>query len=222
MFAQIQIASAFAALGIGKYLKRLLVTQFSIVAVLLSYLGGMFVSSIWNDLAMTSPMFAAAIATNMLVASITSQLVFGFFRFTRGWRIHKKESQRGPAFSLHDLFALTLLAAVAISAVKASLSEYQVLLDSFFVTSILSGLSTLFYVVPTVATTFKLQETEQSLFAQLIIVVSVAFLIVTPFTALGANVFSAELLFLLLVCSMSTWLPLAKLRELGYVLTNKE
>jgi len=222
MFSQIQVASVIAALGSGPYWKRLAISQFSLLAVSLSYLGGTFVVRNMTGKGITVTFFPFEFLPMILVASAVSQMVFAIFRFTRGWRLHKKGTQRGPTNSLHDLFALTFFAAIILSSAIANLPTLG---DSglvFVPIGIISLLSALFHVVPTLLTNFKIKEPEQGCFIQLIIVVSIGFLVVMPFAAMGANMVVGPLLLVLVTCALTTWLPLAAMRETGYVLTNRK
>ena len=220
IFAQVQMASIIAALGSGPYWKRLAISQFSIAAVFFSYYGGAFVAANSGRMTAAELFLTTGMATHILVASAASQFVFGFFRVTREWRIHPKGTERGVAFSLHDLFIVTLFAAVTLAAINANLPKFGDSAGGFLVTAVTFGAATLFYGVPTIMTTFRMKETEQGCFAQLIIVVSIGFLMIMPFAAMGAGPIIGPLAFLLAVCSLTTWLPLATMRENGYVLTN--
>lgn len=219
-FAHIQVASVFAALGSGHYWKRLAVTQLSLAFVFLSYLGGASIYATFGSsthLILRRPFDPVPF---ILVASATTQFVYGVFRFARGWRLHEKIVKRGPDYSVQDLLALTLFVAVVLSAMQASLPNFGDSHSAFFAFSIASGVTTLFYGVPTVATTFKLKETEQGCFAQLIMIVAIGFLVVMPFAAMGADETLGPLVLVVTGSSMATWLALAAMREKGFVLTN--
>ncbi|WP_148618710.1 hypothetical protein [Mariniblastus fucicola] len=220
MFAQSQLSGIFAALGTGGYFTRLAISQGCLVVVFLGMLGGSFVGSQGKpdpDVAFTTLVFAVA-------ASVMPQLAYGFFRFVRDWRFHRKGAERGPVFNLKDLFAITAYVSVVVSAlnlaaVRSSVFAGEGVLACMVIAGILL-IGTFIYGIPTLATTFKFQEVDHSFAIQMIIVATFGFVTLLPLIAIGANMVVGPLAFFLCGCSLFTWLPLVIMRERGFVLTN--
>jgi len=159
----------------------------------------------------------------MFITSIASQMVYGFFRIVRGWRLHTLSIPRGPVYVLSDLFAVTLFLAAALAALTANFpgnaDDKAELAFGFVLLGVAVALATLFYGVPTIMTTFKVKEHEEGCFAQMIIVVSIGFLIIMPFAAMGAGIVFIPVVAFLVGCSVFTWIPLSMMRQNGFVLT---
>ena len=221
-FAMSQFSGLFAALGPGSYLKRLAVTQACHVAFWLALYGGFAVSG-------GTPRggsFVSGFLSIAVAVSVAPQIVFGFLRLAAGWRLHKAKMERGPAYDLKDMFSLTLYVSVALAPLSTLLSssvnrEPEVVMALF---SIFMGLlmATLIYGVPTVAATFKSNVEFHGCGVQLIIIAAISFLVSIPLLSFGAGKIVVPMLLLLCGGSLLTWLPLAVMREKGFVLTNGE
>lgn len=216
VFSQTQTTSIFAALGPGSYWIRLAVTQGCSFLVALSILGGLFIG---NE---NSPHNVVRIGMPgvFVIGSVTAQCVYFMLRLSLGWRLHIKQTQRGPAYSLQDLFALTMYLGVALAILNASplapmkSPEFVAIMVGFLLGTILYGL-------PTLSTTFHSHDAEQGCFAQPIIIASIGFVVVLPFIALGApSEVIGPLGGFLCGCSIFTALPLSQMRNHGFVLTN--
>ena len=221
VFSQSQITSMFAALGPSGYWKRLAVTQGCSFLVLLSILGGLLIT--YEE----SPheVIRGGITGVFVIGSVTTQLVYGILRLALGWRLHKKDTERGPAYSLKDLFALTMFLGIALSILSGwdlmQTQSGQVSPESIAImVTFLMG--TVFYGLPTLWTTFRLpRESEQGCFAQPIIIIFIGFFVILPFVAMGApSEVVGPLVICLCSCSLFTALPLSQMRGQGFVLSD--
>ena len=219
LFAQTQLTSIFAALGSGNYWKRLAITQSCLVVIPLSYIGGLSIATV-QLIHQESIHVLFAIS---VLGSASSQFIYGLLRLTRGWRLHNKSTDRGPAYNLQDLFALTLFLAIVISATNAVFFSGSVTNDSSvpLVYGLFFLLATVCYGLPTLFSIFCFSESEQSFFVQLIMVVTAGFLVLMPLMAMGVGaVVIGPLIIFLCGCSACTTLPLMLMRNRGFVLTN--
>lgn len=216
LFATSQLTAIFAALGTENYWRRLVITQACMMFVCLSLLGGISVTNPGT----ANPTLSITMACVLVASSFSTQLVFGFFRVAANWRFHINSVDRGPVYNLKDLFALTAWPAISIAFLNGvshgDLANFTPVLASV---AIGFGVGTLVYGIPTLMTTYSLNESEQAVFAQLIILISMGFLIVMPFAAMGATMITGPLLVFLGSCSVFTWVPLAYMRDKGFVLT---
>ena len=219
LFSEVQLTSIIAALGPGSYWRRLAITQGWLVLITFSYVGGSFiVSPRWQQ-----PELVYMLLAIITLGSVGAQFFYGIFRLTRGWRFHFPSTERGPAYSLQDLFAMTLYLAVAISITNRMFfsdnSRESAPIALIYFTCFLAG--TVLYGLPTLLTIFSLREAEHGFFAQLIIVVTVGFLLIMPLMALGVTAGIVVMLVVFICsCSLFTSLPLAMMHKHGFVLTN--
>jgi hypothetical protein len=79
---------------------------------------------------------------------------------------------------------------------------------------------TLVYGLPTLASIFKMEKADSGCAVQLTMVVTFSFLIFLPLLSIGAGAVAVPALMWIGGCALLTWLPLAIMREKGFVLTN--
>ena len=116
-FSMVQLTGIFAVLAPGSYLTRLAISQFCGGMFLLSLVGGVAVSGYEHSQGFFGSLWIVAV-----VGSASAQMIYGVFRLSRGWQIHLDIHERGPAYTVKDLFALTLFIAVLLSAVNLNAS----------------------------------------------------------------------------------------------------
>ena len=216
-FGMSQLIGIYATLGPGSYLKRLSVTHLCGGAFLLSVFGGF--STAGGDL--PGGDFKTTFLCFAAIASSTPQLVFGCFRLFRGWRLHKSDHDRGPAYDLKDMFTLTLYVSCVLTPLSFQLRN-SVGVEGIAVTllSVILLTGTLLYGAPTLLASFRVKDTDQGCGVQFIILATFSFTIIMPLLTIGAHIVVVPLLILLFGSALFTWLPLAFMREKGFVLSN--
>ncbi len=215
ILAMSQLTAIFAALGSGSYFFRLAVSQTCGVTFFFSFFGGLLLFKPSTPELGVSQVYLC-VAT---VGSAASQFVFGLFRITRGWRFHGKETNRGQAYTLQDLFALTLFLAVVLSTVTSCRADSQVGLAYAFLAF---TVFTIMFGMPTFVTTFRSSEADYGCGSQLIILVIAAFIAVMPLVSIGATIAVGPVILLLCGTSLFTWLPLAIMRDQGAIFTTRK
>ena len=220
LVGQATLSGIFAALGPQSYFERLLLSQFFLAAVSFSFFGGLAIAyGIGDD----SPV-AFAFVVFSLAASHAPQFVFGLFRVFGGWQLHKDDSDRGPTYAVQDLLTLTLFIAISLSLLDQMFRVFETDRGAnafaYLYMSLGIAIGTLVYAVPTFVAVFRTNTFESGCTAQIIVVFTLLFFVVVPTLALGTGMGTAGAIGTLICgCCLATWLPLAILREKGFVLT---
>ena len=110
------LAAAWAVLGPGSYLRRLVWSHILAIVVALGYFAGLlaivpennFWNGSWTGLTPVT-FFLAGIAP----VSLAAQLPFWFFRLLFGWQFTLGSSPPAQSFSLLDIFVFTFVAALS-------------------------------------------------------------------------------------------------------------